>query len=84
MDLGWYCRKGMHKDPAQRYQSVEEMIDRLDRRAQGDIPIECHITFVKRASGKALMFADRHPMMATMGLALGVVSAIGGLVAAVL
>ena len=45
MDLTWFLRKGLAKDPAERYASVAEMVTRLERRAEGIIPIQCHITF---------------------------------------
>jgi hypothetical protein len=45
MDLRWYLKQGLEKDPARRYPSVQAMIDRLDRRAEGDIPIQCPVTF---------------------------------------
>jgi serine/threonine-protein kinase len=63
MDLAWFVTKGLKKDPAQRYQSVREMIDRLDARDEGDIPIQCPLTFTKRMTGLWLGFVDRHPML---------------------
>ncbi len=42
------------------------MIDRLDRRAEGIIPIQCHITFMKRTTREWLRFVDRHPALATL------------------
>lgn len=76
MDLVWYLRQGLQKDPALRYASVAEMIARLDRRAEGDIPIQCHITFVKSVTRGWLRFVDRHPIVTTVLL----LSAIGGAV----
>ena len=67
MDLTWFLKKGLHKDPGQRYQSVREMIQRLDKRAEGNVPVECHITLLKRTTGETLRFVDRHPMISTVG-----------------
>ncbi|MGZ3475122.1 MAG: protein kinase domain-containing protein, partial [Polyangiales bacterium] len=65
MDLSHFVRKGYEKDPAKRYQSVDEMIDRLRRRAEGYIPIQCHVTFVKRLTNGWTHFVDRHPFIVT-------------------
>jgi serine/threonine protein kinase len=63
MDLRWYLKKGMEKDKAKRYQSVREMIDRLDARADGRVPIQCHITFVKRVNATFTRLVERHPLV---------------------
>jgi serine/threonine-protein kinase len=72
MELSHYVAKGLQKDPAKRYQTVQEMIDRLRRRAEGYVPIECPVTFTKRATTGWSHFLDRHPMvvMALMTLAI--------------
>ncbi len=79
-ELGWFLKKGMHKDPRDRFQSVEEMIRRLDLRAQGVFPIQCHLTFVKRLNLGFSRFSDRHPMLITGLIFLGVPAAIGGMI----
>ncbi len=72
MDLRWYLKKGMEKDRARRYQSVREMIDRLDARADGRVPIQCHVTFTKRANAEWTRLVERHPFAFTAALALAV------------
>jgi len=79
-DLAWFVRKGVAKDPAQRYQSVREMINRLEARDEGIVPIQCHLTFTKRVTGTWMRFIDRHPMLFTMCLALVVLGGIGAAV----
>jgi serine/threonine-protein kinase len=69
MDLTWYIKKGLAKDPRHRYQNIGEMIERLAKRRQGIIPIQCHITFVKRVTGEWQRFVDRHPMLITAAMA---------------
>jgi len=76
MDLSHFVRKGYEKDPAKRYQSVTEMIDRLRRRAEGYIPIQCHVTFVKRLTSGWTHFVDRHPFIVSGLMVLFVVWAI--------
>lgn len=80
MDLSWFVHKGLAKHAAVRYQSVREMIDRLDAREEGLIPIQCPVTFQKRMTREWLRVLDRHPMVVTAVLALAV---LGGLAAGV-
>jgi len=67
-DLNWFVLKGLEKKREDRYQSVNEMIERLQRRAEGDFPIQCRITFVKRMTNKWLRFVDHHPAVIAIGL----------------
>jgi serine/threonine-protein kinase len=75
-DLSWFVRKGMAKHPSRRYQSVGEMIDRLDAREEGIIPIECHVTFTKSVMRSAMRWLDRHPTLFTVGLSMTVLAMI--------
>jgi eukaryotic-like serine/threonine-protein kinase len=77
MDLAHFVNKGLAKDPAQRFQSVQEMIDRLRARAAGDIPIECPITFVKSATSRWTRFVDKHPFLVMGGLSASVLAVCG-------
>jgi serine/threonine-protein kinase len=85
MDLSWFVRKGLAKHASGRYQSVREMIDRLDAREEGLIPIQCHVTFTKRMTREWLRLLDRHPMaftaVMTFALLAGVAAAVWRLVA---
>ncbi len=83
MDLSWYVRKGVAKHPSNRYQSVNEMLDRLTRRAEGRIPIQCHITFMKRMNGEWSRMLDRHPFLITFVLFVMMVAIVAGGVSAV-
>ena len=77
MELSHYVTKGLHKDPAQRYQTVQAMIDRLRRRAEGYVPVECPVTFAKRATTGWSHFLDRHPMVVMAMMTLIVLGAGG-------
>jgi eukaryotic-like serine/threonine-protein kinase len=81
MDLTWFIRRGVQKDPRRRYQSVREMIDRLELRAEGIVPIQCHITFTQRMVGEFLRFVNRHPLAFTAALGLTVVTVVAAVVA---
>jgi serine/threonine-protein kinase len=74
MDLTWFIRRGLHKDPGRRYQTVREMIERLELRAEGIVPIECHITFTQRVVGEFMRWVNRHPLVFTVALGLTVVA----------
>src|SRR5262249_8680489 len=62
-DLSWFVQKGLAKDPKDRYQSVVEMKQRLLRRAEGVIPVECGCTLVKRIASELGRLADRYPIL---------------------
>ena len=78
-DLAWFIDKGLEKDRSKRYQSVEEMIARLQRGFAGHIAIQCQRTFLKRVLQESARVADAHPIMvmagalATMGLIVAAV-----------
>ncbi len=67
-ELSWFVAKGLAKDPKDRYQSVTEMRERLRRRAEGYIPIECGTTLVKRIVHSLGRTADRHPYVVIIAL----------------
>ncbi len=76
MDMSWYVRKGLAKEPARRYQSAREMIERLDAREEGLVPVQCPVTFSKRMMREQIRFIDRHPMLYMAMLGLFVVSTV--------
>jgi serine/threonine-protein kinase len=67
-DLSWFLRKGLEKKPEDRYQSVSEMVERLQRRAEGDIPVQCPLTAIRRGTNIWTRFLDQYPMIASMML----------------
>jgi serine/threonine-protein kinase len=83
-ELGWFVRKGLAKDPAQRFQSVNEMIERLELRAEGSFPIQCPITFSKRVLGGVRRFVDHHPLLTSVALFASVAVLLVASVSAVL
>ncbi len=64
-DLSWIIREGLAKNPEDRYPSVTAMLDRLKRRAEGDIQVQCHLTAMKQATNVWGRFIDRHPKVAS-------------------
>ena len=79
MDLSWYVKAGLEKDPKARFASVDAMIERLELRAQGIVPIQCHITFAKRMGSIGMRAVDRYPIHVSLAMLLGLVSSVGGL-----
>ncbi len=78
-DLAWFIHAGVDKDPTKRYPSVRAMLDRLDRRAEGDIPVECPMTFLRSLSNHFLHQLDRHPMLVLGATVMGVLVFLGSL-----
>jgi serine/threonine protein kinase len=69
-ELAWFLHKGLMKNKADRYPSVNAMIERLERRMEGNIPIQCHVTFTKRVTRAWITAIDRHPGLFTALLGL--------------
>ncbi len=76
-DLDWFVEKGLRKNPAERYQSVQEMIDRLRRRASGDIPVQCPITFSMRATTLLRQALAKRPFLMSTAFILGTLGTLG-------
>ncbi len=75
-------KRGLAKRPEDRFQSAAELLERLERRAAGEIEIECPVTATKSAIGSLVRWIDRHPTSVAM-LTPVVVLALVGLVVAV-
>ncbi len=71
--------RGLPRDREKRFQSVAEMENGLRAILSGDIPANCHISFVKRSTHKFLHWVDRHPMLFTALMGATLVAAIGAL-----
>jgi serine/threonine protein kinase len=76
-ELAWFVDKGLKKDPAERFQTVTEMIERLDARDEGRFPIQCPVTFSKRASREVTRMIDRYPLLVPALLLLAVLGGAG-------
>ncbi len=68
MEYVHFVRKGMAKDPAQRFQSAQEMIAELERALAGEVHVQCPVTMSKRMSREAGRFIDRHPRLTLFGI----------------
>jgi serine/threonine protein kinase len=73
-DLAWFLRPGLEKDREKRYPDVRTMIERLERRREGDVPIQCPTTFAISSTSKWLRFVRRHPTLAGLGVVLSLLA----------
>ncbi len=78
-----YMVKGLARDPAQRYASVDEMQRVLVAILDGRPPVDCHITLAKRVGGESLLWIDRHKVVFTVVFLAAVVAVVWGVVSAV-
>ncbi len=83
MDLLWFVHGGIQKDKDLRYPSVKAMLHRLDERAEGRIPVQCHVTFTQRVLNELTRIAVRHPFAALAGYALAAVAIVVAVVVGV-
>jgi eukaryotic-like serine/threonine-protein kinase len=74
-DLAWIVMDGLERDPAKRYPSVEAMIDRLNRRNDGQVKIQCPATLQKSILFTLASWVDRNPTATTVSLLLGALGA---------
>jgi serine/threonine protein kinase len=84
-ELAWFLAKGFEKDPARRYQSVEEMMDVLQGTMDGRIHVQCQRTLLKRGLHKMLRWVDEYPNSVIIGSTLAVtvvLAALGNLLMA--
>jgi len=58
-----FVHRGLHKEPAERFQNVGQMIDQLQRAIDGRVKVECPVTFTKRSAREIGRFVDRHPLL---------------------
>jgi len=79
LDLTHFVRKGVKKVPDERYQSVAEMISILRARREGNILIQCPVTFTKRAIHGLLHLMDRHPIVTMATLAMTILGSASGM-----
>lgn len=61
-ELDWFLARGFEKDPARRYQSIEEMQGELQRIIRGECRIQCQRTFLKRVLNETARLVDERPV----------------------
>jgi serine/threonine-protein kinase len=66
-EFGWFVRQGFAKDPAERYPSVDAMVEDLQAIMSGRIQVHCQRTLLKRGLHEMLRFVDQHPVAIIIG-----------------
>lgn len=64
--------KRIRQDPARRYPTAQAMLDRLAARAEGDVPIQCHVTFTQRVVSRGMRLLNQFPFAAAIAAVAGV------------
>jgi serine/threonine-protein kinase len=79
VELSYFVIKGMEHDPANRFQSLDEMTAALAAIRDGNITVSCHVTAFKWLGRGMLHAVDRHPLAYTIALVTTALSALGGI-----
>ena len=66
-ELDWFLERGFEKEPTQRYASVGEMTDELQRILRGECRMSCQRTMVKRVLHELSRFTDERPLVVIFG-----------------
>lgn len=73
-DIGWLLMPGLEKLPSNRYASADAMLERIARRAEGEIEVQCPMTLTMVASSKGTRFFARHKLAVLGAAALTLVT----------
>lgn len=69
-DLGHFVKKGLAKDPRDRYQSVSELRTLLQSIQEGYMPIQCPMTLAKRSLHALIHLVNSHPVLGILTVIL--------------
>jgi serine/threonine-protein kinase len=69
----------LEHDRSKRYQSVQEMLDRIRRIQDGQVMVACHVTAFKRLAYEAIHWVDRNPGIYSLFILVVLLSTIAGL-----
>jgi serine/threonine-protein kinase len=70
-ELWHFLRKGMAKNPADRFQSATEMRQELEQIREGNFRVQCPCTLTRKASVKVMRLAGSSPVLNMVFLATG-------------
>ncbi|MBK8697928.1 MAG: hypothetical protein IPN17_38205 [Deltaproteobacteria bacterium] len=83
MEYLHFIRKAVSAKAADRFANAGEMAGDLEDILAGRIKVQCHISGTKRMAHTVMHAIDRHPLVATVFVLLGVLSTLGAVVAMV-
>lgn len=72
--------RGLVRDRNKRFQSAGELEAEIQKLLAGYVPIRCHVTLAKRTAYGVMHWIDRHPGIYTLLFLLFALSALGGVV----
>ncbi len=78
MEYLHFIRHAVAPKPEERFANAGEMAEGLEDILSGRIKMQCHISATKRVVHMAMHAIDRHPLVATVLLLAGIVSAASG------
>jgi len=73
-----FLKRGMKKNPDERWGSADEMVAELEAALEGKTRVQCPLTFTKRITRETSRFVDRHPRGAFFLLASTAILALIG------
>lgn len=68
-----FVRKGMRKHPAERFQSMAEMIEAFRIARSGRFAVQCYFTLMKRSAYGISHLVDNHPVLVTIAFVVTVI-----------
>lgn len=83
-ELSWYVQRGLSKDPARRYRSIDDMVDALQRVMSGRFEVHCQRTLLKRGLHHAMCFVDARPKTSIIGSTAVAALLLGALISVLL
>jgi serine/threonine protein kinase len=83
-ELRWFVLRGLAKNPAERYASVDDMVEELQHIQSGRIAVHCKRTFMKSVLHRLLRGVDQHPGALMFGSAAVVVLILAAIVQALM
>jgi serine/threonine-protein kinase len=82
-DYAELISRGLQRDPARRFASVDALEQALKEVREGKVPVSCHITLTKRAIGELALFIDRRPVLFSLLFGLVILTFVAGTALAV-
>ena len=83
-ELYHFCNRGLRRNPAERWQSAEEMVSELAMILDGRCRIQCPFTLTKRVTREASNLIDRRPIVAISLASVGLMALVWSAVATVI
>ncbi|MCB9597281.1 MAG: hypothetical protein H6719_31440, partial [Sandaracinaceae bacterium] len=78
-----FITRGMQKAPEQRWGSATEMIQELQGALDGNIRVQCPMTFTKRLTRESGKLVDRYPRASVFGFLATAIVVLFGLTASI-